>query len=85
MDNHEFGELQEALKQFRLDVIKALAGIEVELYALQVAAIPGPTEGSIDADRWKQVHEKAVGLRAQFESEYEEMIAPAHTLRSDRR
>ena len=50
----------------------------------KVAAIPGPTEGSIDADRWKQVHEKAVGLRSQFESEYEEMIAPAHMLRRDR-
>ena len=76
----QFSELQEALKTFHNWVIKALAGIEIEVYALQLATFPGAGEHPISGHRLAQVRLKASLFRSTFEVQYEALIVPAHKL-----
>jgi hypothetical protein len=81
MEPTELDEIKSALQAFRLDVIKALAGIEVEIFALQMAVLPGNGPNLIDEGRLQKLRQKASLNLHKFVDEYAQRIAPAHELR----
>lgn len=82
METPQPTELEQSFELFRLDVIKALASIEVEIYTLQMAAVPGMDQNDpVDQDRPKRLRREASIIRSKFEPELSERIALAHQLR----
>jgi len=71
-------ELEEALKVFRQDLLRAFAELEVELDALRSALLETPP---ISRARLKKLRQEAMENIDRYKTRYAERIALAHELR----
>ena len=78
MDNSEPPESSRALSQFRLDIMNALADIQVELRVLQVAA---QQKKPVSEQQLKNLRKEAKKERKHLLDHYAETISRADELR----
>jgi hypothetical protein len=71
-------ELEQALKSFRQDVLKAFADIRVQIAALRFALLG---QNLVSADQWKAFRTKADEGHDRYEDHYAQTIALIHEIR----
>jgi hypothetical protein len=71
-------ELEQALKQFRTDVIEAFVSLEIEIDALRNVALEA---GDIPEIHLKHLREQSQQHAHRFREKYAQLIGPAHELR----
>ena len=71
-------ELEEALKSFWEDVLRAFVNLEVEIHALQEALLEGQV---VSGKRLDELRRNAKNSQHKFQDRYARTIAPAHELR----
>ena len=71
-------ELEEALKRFRRDILKALADIDAQLTALRAAVLESK---GVSLKRLDELETKARESLGQFRDARAQSIAPAHEVR----
>ena len=71
-------ELEEALKQFRVDILKAFANIQVEISALQRAVMESRP---VSEDQLCELRDDARKRVEEFYQRYAAKIGPAHETR----
>ena len=74
----EYEYLVEQLKEFRHEVIKALASLDVEVEALHKVAV---TQQPILLEDLNRIRAKARNLRSKFETHYEQRLPLLHEKR----
>lgn len=71
----EYGDLVELLVQFRTDVIRALAAIDVEISALHKAVIE---DRPVDQKRLEQLRDESQEMLERFVEHHQQTIAALH-------